>query len=210
MKTALENLLSTQREEITLAPRDFLYQEGQAARYIYCLEEGTVFIFKKNTRGQNLWLNFSQPGQILGLIALKKTNYGHSAQALSPVKVLRLEVAKIRDLLHQDMQFRLQIMTELSRQISLNEDKGISLHNKTLRQRIARMFLELIRSLELPEYTENPTLPICCPFHELADFLGASPQKVDKTLEDLVNEGIIRKDEDRIRVLNRRAIEALA
>ncbi|GAB4397186.1 MAG: hypothetical protein OHK0053_13120 [Microscillaceae bacterium] len=209
MKTALENLLNTQKEEVTLAPRDFLYQEGQMARHIYCLEEGTIFTFKKNARGQNLWLNFSQPGQILGLIALKKPTYGHSAQALSPVRALRLEINKIRDLLHQDMQFRLQVMTELSRQISLNEDKGISLHNKTLRQRIARMFLELIRSLEYPQHAENPTLPICCPFHELADFLGASPQKVDKTLEELINEGIIRKEEERIKVLNRRAIEAL-
>jgi CRP-like cAMP-binding protein len=206
MMTLIEDLFVEKENTLKVASQQLIYLEREPALYIYYLKEGVIITYKQHERFGKLWLNFTRPGQILGITALNKPFYGHSAQALGEVELMRVSLDSVQNLMESNPLFKINLLQAICKEINQTQQKGIESYNKTLKQRIAFLLLELFRArmdfVSQPEILNISTKMI-------TEFMGINSIKVEKTIQELEKEGLILRREQGCQILNPPDLELL-
>ncbi len=97
-----QKILATASEELH-AQGDFLFHQGEPARYFYILREGRIRLSVGHT--ELLAFVAGSPGDIIGWSSLVENGtYTASAECLVPARVSRIDKQQLDELLHQDPQ----------------------------------------------------------------------------------------------------------
>ena len=90
---------------LKLPPRTPLFLEGDSARWVYNIADGSVCVSRTLPTGKRRVLAFIFPGDICGLA--RRGLYVNSARTMSPTTVMRIPVDELRTLMmrNADLQF---------------------------------------------------------------------------------------------------------
>lgn len=87
--------------KVILDAQEILFEEGEPARCLYIVEEGTVEVFQRSGI-RNVSLERLGPGQVVGELAvLNGATYTRGARALTPVALLRVSSDQIDTVLDE-------------------------------------------------------------------------------------------------------------
>jgi CRP-like cAMP-binding protein len=125
-----QRILESAREE-SYAPKDFIFRQGEPARYFFILGEGRVRL--SLGQGELLAYVASDPGDLIGWSSLvENEGYTASAECLGPVKALRIEKQRLDEILCQDpasgMVFYKNLAALIGRRLVKSYQATLSVH----------------------------------------------------------------------------------
>jgi len=182
-----------------------LFEQGDEARALYALIDGTLEVSVLSMDGRKLALNVMRPGALFGEIALFDPGERTATiSALEPCILRRVRyddvLAKVReepDLAIDLIQLAGQRMRWMDRQ--LNEQVFLPLPT-----RLAR------KILYLTDRPDGDSSRLSLSQSELAEFVGATREAVSKTLSVWKKLGVVGSSRGALSVLDRPALQALA
>ncbi|HEU5090432.1 MAG TPA: cyclic nucleotide-binding domain-containing protein, partial [Roseiflexaceae bacterium] len=99
--TLIERLLEIGRFEV-LERGHVLYTPDDAATELIVLRSGRVGLFLRSPEGRSLTLGIAEPQQLIGLVAMADATYDSVAEALGEVRIARVTVDQVHDLVNDD------------------------------------------------------------------------------------------------------------
>ncbi|MGZ5282601.1 MAG: Crp/Fnr family transcriptional regulator, partial [Bacteroidia bacterium] len=83
-----EKLLPESKKQFRLRNGEYLFKEGEYATGVYCVNQGRLFVFKKDENGMQHVLTDATEGELLGISAVTDSvPFGTSARAAGDVEV---------------------------------------------------------------------------------------------------------------------------
>jgi len=175
--------------QITLAPRSIVIEEGETAEWLFNVTEGVVKLYKLLPDGRQQVTGFLFAGDFLG-IALNDT-YAYSAEAIGTTSLCRFARSGLETLLDDLPHLEKRLLSMASNELVQAQDQLLLLGRKTAREKVLSFLLNLSRRAE---GRGEPKTPVHVPMSRdaIADYLGLTTETVSRTLTKLKTEGSIR------------------
>jgi CRP/FNR family transcriptional regulator len=181
---------------------EIIQLEGEPVEELYFVASGAIKVFKTSAEGKEQILSIVRPGEAFNDIAIFDSGPSPvSAQAMSPVTLYRIGRSELHTLLHQQPRLALnttRVLAERTRQLmSLVEDLSF----RHVIGRVAKVLLE---------NAGNGTTPgTRLTQQEMAAMVGSVREVVARSLKALEAEGVIRLERHRIRITDKKTLEAI-
>lgn len=200
--------LCTQR--VVFERQSTIIEAGQPYHGIYLIEDGWVTRYKLLPTGERQIINFALPGDFLCFNATLFNRADHYLAAKTRVRCYAVEKHPFGKLLGLDPVLAVALSWTNAHEEALLGERITSLGRRTARERVAHLFCELWRRLQLLELTDGDRFPLPVTQEDLADTLGLSAVHVNRTLRQLRSEGLIELGSNHVRVLSMSGLEATA
>ncbi|QKK22590.1 Crp/Fnr family transcriptional regulator [Rhizobium hidalgonense] len=159
--------------------------------------------------GREFIVEIIPKGGLIGeLEVLRKQSLSLEYRASSDCELHYFDGRLLRDLCANDPQFQVKILSKALARVSELELRIISSAGSSLRQRLARTLLRLSALFKVDGQHSGDELIISQ--HDLAATLPASREKVNQCLRRLRESKVVDGTQGKIRILNRKALEAYA
>lgn len=197
-------------DEARFARRDQIIGVGDLFTNVYLLNKGWVTRSKLLASGERQIVNFALPGDFLCFNAalFKTSDYFLTAQ--TELRIFVIPIMPFAKMLAMNGELALALSWANAHEESLMAERIVSLGRRTAKERMAHLFCELWRRLELLDLTEGNKLPLPLTQEDLADTLGLSAVHVNRTLHKLRGEQLIAMDVNEIRILDMKGLERIA
>lgn len=180
-----------------------LFEEGDEADDLFVVKAGRIAIGQRSMDGRESLLALMEPGDLFGEMPLfDDGRRSASARALERSIVLAIPYALVRDELDRDPQLLWSVVSLLANRLRATDSALIDAVLLDVTGRTAK------RLLELAGEAEEFQLPITQ--EELAGLVGASRERVNKSIAAFIRLGWIEQVERRYRILDRDRLEQRA
>ena len=183
----LRHLAAVAFRQTVVAGAEFM-AEGEPARHVFGLTQGTARLVKLLPDGRRQVLGFARAGQFLGL-ALRRS-YSVSAEAVEPVHLYRLSRNRLQGLLHEYPMLERWLLETAANEMAIAQEQMILLGRKTARERVAS-FLVGWAAGSRPCVPPETQLHLPMPRGDIADYLGLTIETVSRTLTRLRVDGLL-------------------
>lgn len=178
-----------------------LCREGDPPDGMYLLDEGRVLVQSVTVDGAAVGLDVVDAGDVVGEQALLSAGTARSATvvAVRPTSVRLLRPTPFRELRSQRPEidrFLVQVLDERLREMSARLAEAV---HATAEERVCRRLLALASAFEGTIRLSQATL---------ASLAGTTRPTVNRVLQDLVRDDIVRLRRARVEVINRDALAA--
>ena len=174
---------------------ELLFQRGDPGDWLVALESGRVRISLVTSGGRELVLRHSEPGEILGEMALFDSQpRSADATAVGAVSGFTLDRRAFEDLAQRDTAFYRAALAHVSTMLRNTTLQLESIALYQLRGRVARFVLITLEQLHGADIPPDAALSLGLSQGELAAVLGATRPKVNRVLQDFRDEGLIADD----------------
>ncbi|KMO40393.1 transcriptional regulator [Methylobacterium variabile] len=195
--TAIAGLCRTR----SLARHETLFQKGDPGDALYALRRGQVRIATGTADGRSVTLNLLGPGDVFGEIALLD---GHprtaEAIALEATELFVIERRDFLGLLTRDAAMAIRIIGFLCQRLRWMSDRMEEATLLPLDTRLARRLVML---------SQDYGSEIQVTQHELAAFVGAARESVNRVLQGWRRSGIIDLGRSRVTVKTAQRLAAI-
>jgi len=187
----------------TFNPGEILLLEGEPGQAAYFILEGSVRVYRTSLDAREQVLALMEKGQSFNTVpVLQPEGVNHaSVRAVTAGSMLCIRGEDFRRLLQACPDFSFAILQDFAARLADLTDlvEDLSLHS--VRGRLARFLLDQADQGQLaPRWTQD----------EIASQLGTVRDMVGRTLRAFMDEGLIRKDRQRILLVDRDGLEAEA
>jgi CRP-like cAMP-binding protein len=189
---------------------DTIINEGDTYEYVYLIDTGWAIRQKVLSSGSRQIVNFALPGDFLCFNATLFETSDYHLTAKTEVEAFVIKKSSMGALLSSHPALGLALSWTNAHEESLLAERIVSLGRRSAAQRMAHLFCELWRRLQLLDLTGNDSFPLPMTQEDLADTLGLSIVHVSRTLRQLRAAGYIEADGHEIRILDMRGLEHLA
>jgi CRP/FNR family transcriptional regulator len=187
-----------------------IFYEGTPPLAIYCIHSGIVKLYKTGRNGTQIMIRIFGPGEVIGYRALLANEaYAATAEAVDTTTVCTITRNTINDLLKNDPQLILRLLSKLATELRISEDQMVTRLQESVRQRTARFLLWLRESLEAGSRRSNK-IDVPLLREEMAQMIGTTPETFSRTLRTLARERVIEYDRRSIAILRPRVLESIA
>ena len=181
---------------------EIIQLEGEPVEELYFVASGAIKVFKTSAEGKEQILSVIRPGDAFNDIAIFDSGLSPvSAQAMTSVTLYRIGRSELNTLLHQHPRLALnttRVLAERTRQLmSLVEDLSF----RHVIGRVAKVLLE--------NAGDGTTPGTRLTQQEMAAMVGSVREVVARSLKALESEGAISLERNRIRITNKKALEAM-
>lgn len=188
----------------------FLYHQGETAKFFYVVFDGAVKISRVTSGGKPMVVDFRGPGSVVGGRSIV-VDHSHvdDASAVEDVLVASIPLAAAAELLAARPGAALSLARHLASQLADRESKLAALSTKRVHQRLAEALIELTVSLGAvvdDVIVINARLTQA----ELAEWIGTTRETASTLLNSLRRAGFIGVEGRRIHVRDVSALEAYA
>ncbi|MCL5129286.1 response regulator [Algibacter sp. L4_22] len=182
--------LSEDREVETFNKKDFIFMEGDAANTLYFIQKGTIKTYKTTESGKCLVTGMFGPGQFVGQLSLltNKGIYRDTATALELAEVFKIPKADFTTLLFGDKLISNKFITMISNNLIDLQEQLISMAFATVRQRLAKVLLDLFNN-EILNNSTNEGINISR--EDLANLMGTATETAIRMLTDFKDEALV-------------------
>lgn len=180
-----------------------LFSLGEPCEAVYNLVDGWVFLYNLLEDGRRQILHFALPGAVLGFHPGKGAMATYGAQALTDAVVCVIPQANLASLFREEPEVGLRLAWLTSRDRTLAYDHMSSIGRQTARERVAHLLFELfIRyRVQWPGHSMSEMfLPLTQ--EHIGDATGLTGIHVNRVLQELKQEGIVRFHYRRLNVLD--------
>ncbi|GAB5468483.1 MAG: Crp/Fnr family transcriptional regulator [Rhodospirillales bacterium] len=192
------------------ARNDQIIAAGDAYSHIYLVNGGWAVRYKLLESGDRQIVNFALPGDFLCFNAalFEESDYYLSAQ--TEMDVFVMQITPFSKMLAIQPELALALSWANAHEEALMAERIVSLGRRTAMERMAHLFCELWRRLELLNLTEGSKFPMPLTQEDLADTLGLSTVHVNRTLQKLRANQLVATTGDQIRILDMKGLERTA
>lgn len=170
-----------------------IFQQNELSQGIFYLDQGKIKLSRIGQDGKESILLIAAPGDILGHRNLiSDDNYGATAVALEESKLRFLSKQQVREAIQQEPEIAFSIIRKLTQEVYAAETRNSSLYQKSVRQRLAELLIQLKTSFGVEEQGKLK-LDIRLTREEMACLIGTTNETVIRTISDFKEEGIIRQ-----------------
>jgi CRP-like cAMP-binding protein len=178
-----------------------LFHEGGRPTMLYCVRAGRLKLYRVTENGDFHFMRWSQPGDLLGYReALSAETYNCTAEVMEDVTVCALRASVLLELLDSSPQLGRALLRRLVHEASCAERRLLGVVHYPIRRRLAALLMEA-SSLD-----ETVTLRR----GEMAEMLNTTGETVARVLTALVDQGLIERRGQSIRVLDPVALRRIA
>lgn len=168
--------------------------KGEEDVPVYFLLEGSVQVYRVNPEGREQLLICLGQGDVFNLptIFLENGRAPASVTALEDTTLLRIERNDLKELVTTLPALALAILADLSSKLEHLTEVVHDLSLRSVRSRLAR-FLQTHSGASSPSFWTQ---------EQIARQVGSTREAVNRALRDLIDDGIIKTDRQRIIVLD--------
>ncbi len=184
----------------------FVFQEGDAAEFVYVVVEGRVKIVKQAPNGKDMILEVLAPPEVFGGATLLLDHHPASAMAMEPGLLLRLARPHYQALLRRVPALAFQIIERLADRLQQAHQAMRGLAIERAEARVARLLFKLADKVGV-RAAGGIRLGLQLTRQEIADMVGCTLETAIRILSRWQKEGLIRTEEGVITILNRHELE---
>jgi CRP-like cAMP-binding protein len=184
--------------------------EDNKTPHLYTILEGWAFRHKSLPDGRRHVLNFALPGDLVGLQLAILNEMQHTVTALTDTTLCVFQRDKVWSVFKEYPALAYSMTWMASREERMIDGHLLSLGQRSALERLAYLVLHLHDRAESVGYARNHSLD--APFSQahLAEALGITPVHVSRTLKKMQARDLISWKKDRLQILNREELEAVA
>lgn len=183
---------------------EIIFLEGDRIENLILVAEGQVEIAKSSLNGRKLVLEIIEKGQIINLVPLFLDNDPHNrahAFALSDVSIISFSRADFLLLIENSLPFDITLMKMLAQRLYKLSEKSSDLGLMPVRSRLAKFFVEQANHIgKTNRFTQD----------EIAAHIGSVRDVVGRNLRELEEKGYLKRERNRIILLDKPSLEILA
>ena len=205
-KLAFSAIASTVMSARVHRPGANILLEGQPSDTIHLIVSGGMARYKTTMEGGRtiVWLGLPREFANLGLLWFDKVNYGMFA--LGQTRSLCLSASKLHHVLKEQPDIAVAFGWLISAENMMLGERVQSLARLSARERLLLFLCETgYRSHALEEETTGglgDSFEIGVTQAQLADLLGLTPVHVNRTIQTLISEGMVARQQKKWRLLN--------
>lgn len=184
----LDNMVSHQK----FIAKQILFEEGEAADYVFNVAAGTLKLYKMLPDGRCQVTGFLYPGDFLGLSA--NGTYSYGAEAVTPVMLCRFKATELRALFDEYPQLRERMLEVANDELSAAQEQILLLGRKTPIERLASFLLVVSRKYQDRALPGNP-IDLAMNRNDISDYLGLTIETVSRAFTKLRNQSVIELPE---------------
>ena len=203
-----KNLTDEARTAIDALTHEHQVQKGtvlispDTAAHLLVVAQGKLKTYQLATNGKEQLLRVDSPGDYEGEAGLLNiANPNVYTEALTTATVCTISAADFQQLLMQQPQISLQLLTENARKMQALEKQAGYLGNDSINIRLTHYLLDLRTAAG----KDTVTVPMA--WTQLADYLGTTPETVSRTLKRLADEKLIQRTGKQVTILNAEDME---
>jgi len=188
---------------------DAIVSEGQYPKGIYCLNSGAVKVHKAGSEGKPQIVYFAQGGHFIGYVSLiSETPYHISATALTDTTACFIPRQNFESLLKRNPFMNRGVMQALCREIALENERLVSMAQKTVRERLAEVLIQLHNTFA--EQGPETWLEVALPREDIANLVGTATETTIRLLSEFKRDGLIETKGKRIRIAEPHKLRQIA
>ncbi len=189
-----------------IAPGSVVFWEGDAAKSVFEVVDGTLRVYRILHDGRRVILGFVCPGDLLGVSL--RGHYLYTVEAITPVEVRRLPKHRLESLSEREPHLNEQLFSKLCDEMAAAQDQMVLLSRRSADEKLAGFFLLMARG-----QVQKRGMIIELPMTRLdiADYLGMTIETVSRTITKLAGCDVIATvGRHSISLLNMNALVVLA
>jgi CRP/FNR family cyclic AMP-dependent transcriptional regulator len=193
-----------------VAKGDILYLQGAPDKNVYLLKKGAVKITKLTPQGNEIILDIFSGGSMFGeMTVIDPQERDESAVVMEDALLCIMKKADFERL----TQMVPGLAIRLSKMIGLKrwkiENKLLDLLYRTVEQRLAKTFLNLLEDFGVP-HKSGYLLKIRLTHKDIADLIASTRETVTSTLNKMKGDGLIDYEDKYIVINSQEGLAALA
>ncbi len=177
---------------------------------VFLVREGWALRYKLLPSGDRQIINFALPGDFLCFNAAIFRRSDHFVAAKTHLRVFGVDIVAFRQMLANQPSMALTLAWANAHEEAMLAERIASLGRRSARQRMAHLFCELWRRLELLDMATADGFPLPVTQEDLGDTLGLTVVHVNRTLRRLCLDGLVAREHGRMRVIDKRRLEQVA
>ena len=184
--------------------------EGSHSAHLYTVLSGWAFRYKLLPDGRRQILNYSMPGDLIGLQGSLMGEMQHSVEALSPMLLCVFERDQLHELYRNYPGLAYDITWIASREERMLDENLLSIGRRSALERAA--YLIAFISSRARSAGLNGKTPVQIPITQqhIADTLGLSLVHTNKTIRRLMDRKLVLWHDRGCEVVNHEGLKALA
>lgn len=190
--------------------RDFIFMQGDPARWFCVVKSGHVKILRHSRTGKDVVLELLGPGEVFGGVAvIERRPYPAAAQATEASVILKLPAEAMIAASERHPSLIKELALLIGRRLRAAHDSVTSLAVDPVEARLAATLVRLGEREGSPS-RHGVTLPFQLTRQSLADMTGTTVETAIRVLSRWLREGFLIDDNGRLVLTNVAALRALA
>lgn len=179
---------------------EVIFKEDELPKGIYCIDKGSIKLFKKSQTGEERIIYLATSGEILGLHSVVNNHpYASTAAVISDTNTSFLSIDDFMNLIKSNNTYKLLVMKSLCSRIDSIEEHIVEVTEKISEERLADTLLMLADKYGVDS---SMALNISLTLEELASLTCTSKSYMKKIVSDFSTRGLVSISADTIKILN--------
>lgn len=212
----LSELTPRERKELEDASRSAEYKPGDTVfrpdsspRDVFLLQKGRVRIYRVSPEGGETTFGYVLPGEVFGELAVFGERKRESfAQAVERSVVWRLPMDLFQRTLQQRANLAFAVTAQVGDRLRQIESRVEDLVFRDVRSRLAHVLLDLGGHFGTKN-GEEVVIEAAFTQSELATLVGSTRQTVNVCLGEFAQQGLVKHEPKRVRILDPKRLEEL-
>jgi CRP/FNR family cyclic AMP-dependent transcriptional regulator len=193
-----------------VAKGDVLYLQGASDKNVYLLKKGAVKITKLTPQGNEIILDIFSGGSMFGeLSAIDPQERDESAVVVENGLICTMKKEDFERLIQMVPGLAIKMTKMIGLKRWKIENRLLDLLYRTVEQRLARTFLNLLENFGVP-HKNGYLLQIRLTHKDFADLVASTRETVTATLTKMKNDGLIEFEDKYIIIKSQEKLSALA
>ena len=204
--SALDDM-ATDSERVSLEARAPIFHQGDVARYVYTLTDGTARLMRVLPDGRQAAIGFRFSGDILGFTPSDEHAFG--AEMLTDGKVCRMERRRLEQLFRRYPLLERRFLDLCSRELEQSQEHIMALGRFTAEERVAAFLLSLVDAQRRRGH-RGPVFDLPATRADIGEFLGLTLETVSRAISVFRRRNLIcLHGQSGIEILNEGELTAL-
>ena len=197
--------LSINKNCINFKKGEFVFEERNTPKGIYCINSGKVKIYKLGDKGKKQIVRLAKDGDIIGYRSLLSgERYTAFARCIEPANICFVPKETFFDLIKTNQDVSMRMMEMLSRELRKSEQALTGIVQKPVKERLAETILMLKETYGYED--DKQTLNVTLSREDIADLVGTATETVIRFLAQLKDDGVIEQKGKRIVIKNMQSL----
>ena len=187
----------------TYAPGVSVFNQGEAAEDVYCIQSGLVKLSYLDPAGKEIIVGLRRSGSLLGLAAaILQEPHATTAETVTRCILQRIPAQLLKDLLNINPGFSIYVHELSAKEITANMERLIDMATKSTRHNLLKLFSQIVVALRQTGDGHQQSIRIPMKQWEVARLLAVTPEHLNRILRALEGQGLIVRKREAVVILH--------